>query len=555
MSSTTDSIYASLSASSRSLPPVDLSNLEGAARARSKGKSKKGKGKRANDVKRELNLDAISIQLPTDTSSPSPTPSPSSPPPRGEGEGAGGVLAKEEETSLVEDIMDMCRVGSEGDGLDVVLAAGGDSDDDDDDDDATTPPPATTTAQQKNASERRWTIDRFNSALNSETKQVRVEALMALRTVLLNLSAPLNALRDLDLPPPYDPSRIVLTHKQGSMVSDMAKGEHAPHWAAWQKTQSGLMSQFLEDKTNQPLQPPEREDVDEGGDGLAPLRSAAGAATENTLRRQLQFLLDGTAQSLFKRFAGERIRNVLPTYPQLPPANPPSFLRPCREVPLPLHNLHHNHDPLRPRRLQAHPLPPPLSSLLPLQVLRVLWPMAEELGSSYESLSVADKKLFGAFCNAAVYHLIEGEVSEKEEQEGAKAKEKPKRKTKIKLQRVEIEFTDSDSDGDGDDDEIDEATLKLAEEAAKLMAAGRTEVAAGLKRVEILDEDEEEDDDDEIVDDVGKVNVDGRVGVTLSEYFDTLMPIGGTDWLKQGVDKLDDEAEFEAAAVYDGAMR
>mmetsp|Transcript_8008 Transcript_8008/g.15970 ORF Transcript_8008/g.15970 Transcript_8008/m.15970 type:complete len:1121 (-) Transcript_8008:54-3416(-) len=189
------------------------------------------------------------------------------------------------------------------------------------------------------------------------------------------------------------------------------------------------------------------------------------------------------------------------------------------------------------------------------QVLRVLWPMAEELGSSYESLSVADKKLFGAFCNAAVYHLIEGEVSEKEEQEGAKAKEKPKRKTKIKLQRVEIEFTDSDSDGDGDDDEIDEATQKLAEEAAKLMAAGRTEVAAGLKRVEILDEDEEEDDDDEVVDDVGKVNVDGRVGVTLSEYFDTLMPIGGTDWLKQGVDKLDDEAEFEAAAVYDGAMR
>ena len=50
-------------------------------------------------------------------------------------------------------------------------------------------------------------------------------------------------LRELDLPPPYDPSRIVLTHKQGAMVSDMASGEYAPHWAAWQKTRSGLMSQ------------------------------------------------------------------------------------------------------------------------------------------------------------------------------------------------------------------------------------------------------------------------------------------------------------------------
>ena len=153
--------------------------------------------------------------------------------------------------------------------------------------------------------ERRWTIDRFNSALNSESKQTRVDALNALLTVVSNLSETLTTLRELDLPPPYDPSRIVLTHKQGSMVSDMARGEHAPHWAAWQKTQSGLMSQFLEDKTNQPLQPPKRDDVDEDGDALAPLTSAANMATENQLRRQLQFLLDGTAKSLFKRFSGE----------------------------------------------------------------------------------------------------------------------------------------------------------------------------------------------------------------------------------------------------------
>ena len=84
------------------------------------------------------------------------------------------------------------------------------------------------------------------------------------------------------------------------------------------------------------------------------------------------------------------------------------------------------------------------------------------------------------------------------------------------------------------------------------MAAGKTGVGAAsiLKKVEILEEEEDEEEEEE-----KEKGGEMKGGVTLHVYLDTLMPIGGIEWLKNGVDKLEDEDEFEAAAVYDGAMR
>ncbi|GMH58956.1 hypothetical protein TL16_g02727 [Triparma laevis f. inornata] len=315
----TKDIFAEMNAESMSMKAVNLNNLQ-----QKKPKSpKKKKSTSKKSVMKEVGLSSLSINLPTDEAN-KPAASVANP------------STQLQNDNMVEDIMGLCREASNKDALATVLAAGGDSDDDDTDDEEAQeggeegedneetdnnpkamppPPPSTQTG------ERRWTIDRFNSALNAESKQTRLEALTALHTVLINLSSSMPKLRELDLPPPYDPSRIVLTHKQGAMVSDMASGEYAPHWAAWQKTRSGLMSQFLEDKTNEPLQPPKPEggergedDVDENelGDSVGELSSVANLARENEFRRQLQFLLDGTANALFKRFSdsAEKCRHL-----------------------------------------------------------------------------------------------------------------------------------------------------------------------------------------------------------------------------------------------------
>ncbi|GMI08153.1 hypothetical protein TrVE_jg12485 [Triparma verrucosa] len=290
----TKDIFAEMNAESMSMKAVNLNNLQ----QKKPKSSKKKKSTSKKSVMKEVGLSSLSINLPTDEVPKATATSVSST--------AGANLQND---NMIEDIMGLCREASSKDGLATVLAAGGDSDDDDtddeevqDQDEVMPPPPPSTTG------ERRWTIDRFNSALNAESKLTRLEALTALHTVLFNLSSSMPKLRELDLPPPYDPSRIVLTHKQGAMVSDMASGEYAPHWAAWQKTRSGLMSQFLEDKTNEPLQPPKPDgdddiDENEAGDSVGELGSVANMAQENDFRRQLQFLLDGTANSLFKRFS------------------------------------------------------------------------------------------------------------------------------------------------------------------------------------------------------------------------------------------------------------
>ena len=116
------------------------------------------------------------------------------------------------------------------------------------------------------------------------------------------------------------PSRIVLTHKQNAMVSDMPSEEHAPHWAAWQKTHSSLMSQFLEDKSSAPAQPPpsmqpliSNDNANDEVEGKSSaLCTTISIAQENETRKHLQFLLDGTANSLFRRIsdASEKCREL-----------------------------------------------------------------------------------------------------------------------------------------------------------------------------------------------------------------------------------------------------
>ena len=90
--------------------------------------------------------------------------------------------------------------------------------------------------------------------------------------------------------------------------------QHAPHWAIWQKTHSSLMSQFLEDKTAALLKPDkpkpirgedgdDDEDADEAADSITPLSTSVTLAQENEMRKKMQFILDGTAHSLFKRIS------------------------------------------------------------------------------------------------------------------------------------------------------------------------------------------------------------------------------------------------------------
>ena len=123
----------------------------------------------------------------------------------------------------------------------------------------------------------------------------RLQALTALNNVISALHDQLPDVPELDLPPPYDPSRIVLTHKQNAMVSDMAKGEHAPQWALWQKTHSSLTSQFLADKSGEDDAPNSKGDVER--------KVALNDYQVAAICGQVQMLLNGTSTSVFKRFS------------------------------------------------------------------------------------------------------------------------------------------------------------------------------------------------------------------------------------------------------------
>ena len=89
---------------------------------------------------------------------------------------------------------------------------------------------------------RPWTMNLFVSAMQSESLSEKIKALTSLKSTIesLDLSEP----PIIDLPPPLDASRIALTHRQGSIISDMPGGNFAPQWAAWEHTYSSVMKQF-----------------------------------------------------------------------------------------------------------------------------------------------------------------------------------------------------------------------------------------------------------------------------------------------------------------------
>mmetsp|Transcript_10771 Transcript_10771/g.23368 ORF Transcript_10771/g.23368 Transcript_10771/m.23368 type:complete len:732 (+) Transcript_10771:2323-4518(+) len=159
----------------------------------------------------------------------------------------------------------------------------GDSDDEDsfDDGDNLT---STSTA-------RGWSIDRFSSAINSSDVSSRLDGLTALHLAITELLATVGnnfaPPPPLNLPPPYDPNRIALTHReQGALVSDMAPDQ----WSEWNRTHSTLMSQFQTFTC-----------TDATSDSSTPL----DASSNNSTSAQLQALLNGCGCAIFRCFGDE----------------------------------------------------------------------------------------------------------------------------------------------------------------------------------------------------------------------------------------------------------
>jgi len=193
-----DSIFKEMKAESSSMKCVNLENLN-------RPKKKKVNSKKSKSL--SLGIESLSVSLPGDSSrarEPHPSASKVILDPN--------VDPESTVESMAEGIMDMVQEGGSSS-----MTAMGDSDDESGDDAAVDenvaersrdkgsvpalppPPPPSST--------RRWTIDRFNSALSSQELKIRTDALRALYHVVSHLAKSLPSLPELDLPPPYDPSR------------------------------------------------------------------------------------------------------------------------------------------------------------------------------------------------------------------------------------------------------------------------------------------------------------------------------------------------------------
>jgi hypothetical protein len=91
---------------------------------------------------------------------------------------------------------------------------------------------------------RPWTMNLFVRTMQSQNFLEKINALSALKSAMESLCIALPEPPIIDLPPPYDATRIALTHRQGSVVSDMPNGNFTPQWAAWKHTQAPIMEQF-----------------------------------------------------------------------------------------------------------------------------------------------------------------------------------------------------------------------------------------------------------------------------------------------------------------------
>ena len=143
-----------------------------------------------------------------------------------------------------------------------------------------------TTSTRTTTSTREWTIVRLSSAISSTDIPSRLNGLQALRLSvddLVQQQPP--SVPQLDLPPPYDPSSVVLTHReQGALVSDMS----SKHWSQWDRTNATLMSQFRSLSTN--------------GNEVASSSTNASSLPSTTFTTQLQALLNGCGCDIFRRF-------------------------------------------------------------------------------------------------------------------------------------------------------------------------------------------------------------------------------------------------------------
>ena len=161
----------------------------------------------------------------------------------------------------------------------------GDSDDSDDDETVGNK----TTSATTTTSTREWTIVRLSSAISSTDIPSRVNGLQALRLSIDDLvQQQPPSVPQLDLPPPYDPSAIVLTHReQGALVSDMS----SKHWSQWDRTNATLMSQFRSLSTNDNEAPPPTNST-----------NASSLPISTRITTQLQALLNGCGCDIFRRF-------------------------------------------------------------------------------------------------------------------------------------------------------------------------------------------------------------------------------------------------------------
>jgi len=214
------------------------------------------------------------------------------------------------------------------------------------------------------------------------------------------------------------------------------------------------------------------------------------------------------------------------------------------------------------------------------ELAEVIWPIVKSGADDFwaEENGADDRKAFAELCTSFVYFLEpdseveseKGEVAEEEEQEKKEEEEKEKKEgkkkmTTVKLTRVEIDFSDSDSESD------DEAKLggELGEDIDRAVAKeGKAMATDRLRRVNIEGSDEEDEEEEVIVEEVARVGGGekgkgkgkekkqmGEQAATFSAFLKVVLPLGGAPQMKNGVDKIQNEAEQDAAGTLDGALR
>ena len=228
-------------------------------------KKKKKKAKSCSSPVQIVTEPSSPSPAPPEAASPSPTPSPALP-----------TNSASDVADLKTSILAWSQTANPSD------FAAGDSDDDEDEtvgDDASSPTTNTSSARE-------WTIVRLSSAISSTDIPSRLNGLQALRLSIDDLvqQQPSSVPR-LDLPPPYDPSSIVLTHRdQGALVSDMS----TDHWSQWNRTHATITSQFRSLSTND--------------NDVAASTTNASSAPSTAITTQLQALLNGCGCNIFRRF-------------------------------------------------------------------------------------------------------------------------------------------------------------------------------------------------------------------------------------------------------------